>query len=325
MRYCAFNATFEAMEASFFRRVKVLKYPGRRDLMDNIELIPEEFVVKENLNYNKEMPVNEGVTEDDKTIKTSNVPSPPVDEPPEAICRRPLTSYPNPPRKEDEDKMLAATNNQTELMRWHYHLGHLPFLKLKQFALNGEIPKKLAKVKPPRCTGCLFSTMTKAPWNGKETKASHKVFVATKPGECVSVDQLTSTELGFFAQLKAKRTKKHYRCATIFVNQFCCLRFVHLQVNDSSVKTVATKHTFKTFATKHCVKILHCHCNNGQFSNNAFKQACQDAHQQLTFCGVNTHFQNGTAKRSIRNLSKSTCKQSLHARACWPTSVNFAI
>jgi hypothetical protein len=86
-------------------------------------------------------------------------------------------------------------------------------LKLKQLAINCEIPKKLAKVTLPKCAGCLFGAMTKIPWRGKETKSSHEVFVATKPGECVSIDQMTSTELGFVAQLKGKLTKKRYRCA----------------------------------------------------------------------------------------------------------------
>ena len=82
-------------------------------------------------------------------------------------------------------------------MQLHCCLGHLTFPKLKQLALNGKIPKKLAKVLPPKCAGCLFSTMTKLPWQHKETKANHEVFVATKPGECTSVDQMTSTEIGF--------------------------------------------------------------------------------------------------------------------------------
>jgi hypothetical protein len=201
-------------------------------------------------------------------------------------------------------------------MRWHYRLGHLTFAKLKQLALNGEIPKKLAKVKPPKCAGCLFGTMTKIPWRGKETKASHEVFIATKPGECVSVDQLASTEVGFFAQMKGKLTKKRYRCATIFVNHFSRLRFIHLQTDDSSEETLAAKRAFETFAAEHGVKILHYHCDNGCFQDNAFRQACHDAQQQLTFCGVNAHFQNGIAERSIRDLSESARKQrSTHALA----------
>ena len=126
---------------------------------------------------------------------------------------------------------------------------------------------------------------------------------------------MTSTELGFFVQLKGKLTKKRYCCATIFVDHYSRLQFVHPQVNDSPIKTIAAKCAFKTFAAKHDVKILHYHCDNGRFSDNAFKQACHDARQQLTFCGVNAHFQNGIAKRSICNLSGSARKQLLHARA----------
>jgi hypothetical protein len=56
---------------------------------------------------------------------------------------------------------------------------------------------------------------------------------------------MTSTEVGFFAQLKGKLTKKCYKCATIFVNHFSRLHFVHLQLNDKSDKTLATKLAFK--------------------------------------------------------------------------------
>ncbi len=189
------------------------------------------------------MSVDEGVSEDNETIKTSNLPPPPADKnPSKAIHHGPLTFDPSPPQEEGEDTQLAAAYNQTKLMPWHYRLGHLPFVKLKQLALNGEIPKKLAKVKPPKCAGCLFGAMTKIPWRGRETKASHQVFIATKPGECVSVNQMTSTEVGFYAQMKGKLTKKWYRCATVFIDHYSHLRFVHLQVDDSSVKIVAAKH-----------------------------------------------------------------------------------
>jgi hypothetical protein len=241
--------------------------------------------------------------EDDETIKTLNLPPPPANENPSEVIRcGPLTFDPLPSQEEGEDTQLAAANNQTKLMCWHYRLGYLPFVKLKQLALNREIPKKLAKVKPPKCAGCLFGTMTRIPWRGRETKAFHEVFIATKPRECVSVDQMTSTEVGFYAQMKGKLTKKQYRCATVFVDHYSSLRFVHLQTNDSSVKTIAAKRAFESFAAKNGIKIQHYHCNNGQFSDNAFKQACHKQHQQLTFCGVNAHFQNGIAEQAIRDL-----------------------
>ena len=87
---------------------------------------------------------------------------------------------------------------------------------------------------------------------------------------------------------------------------------MHHKVNDSSVETIAAKRAFETFAAKHSVKILHYHCNNGRFSDNLFKQGRHDAHQKLIFCGVNTHFQNGIAKRNIHDLSMSAHKLLLH-------------
>jgi hypothetical protein len=151
--------------------------------MEDIELVPEEFVAEENLNYDKEVSVNEGVSEDNKTIKTSNLPPPPAEEnPPKAIRRGPLTFDPSPPQEEGEDTQLAAADDQTKLMLWHYRLGHLPFVKLKQLALNGETPKKMAKVKPPKCAGCLSGAMTKIPWHGKETKASTKSLLKPSQG-----------------------------------------------------------------------------------------------------------------------------------------------
>ncbi len=47
--------------------------------------------------------------------------------------------------------------------------------------------------------------------------------------------------------MKGKLTKMQYRCAMIFMDHYSHLRFIHLQVDDSSTKTVAAKHAFETF------------------------------------------------------------------------------
>jgi hypothetical protein len=130
----------------------------------------------------------------------------------------PLTFDVNSELEEDKHVYLAAVDDQDELMRWHYRLIHLSVSKLKQLALNGKIHQRLAKVKPPACVGCLFGAMTKVPWRGQET--SPEVFVATKAGQCVSVDQLVSTQVGFIAQLKGTLTKKRYTAATVFKDHY---------------------------------------------------------------------------------------------------------
>jgi hypothetical protein len=84
-------------------------------------------------------------------------------------------------------------------------------------------------------------------------------------------------EVGFYAQLKGKLTKKRFKCATIFVDHFSRLQLIHLQLDDKCNKTLAAKLIFEQYAAEHGVKIPHYHCYNGRFHDNAFQQACHDA------------------------------------------------
>ncbi len=184
LAYRAYTTTFEALEASFFHHEHVLQFPG---LCRCDNLAKQEFVAKENINYKKGKSASEGaIDHDDKMIKTSNKSSSDEggaeEESNTSTRMNALTFDPTLPLEEDEESYLTATNDQAKLMRWHYRLGHLSFPKLKLLAKNGEIPHRLAKIPPPKCTGCLFGAMTKLPWRGKESKSSHQVFTATKPG-----------------------------------------------------------------------------------------------------------------------------------------------
>jgi hypothetical protein len=174
--YQAFTATFEAMEAPFFKRETVLQVPGCTLLRQDAKITPEEFVAEEDFHCGKRKRLfDDKVNKDDEMIRTSNIPDPNEDQaaPDKSIRRGPLTFDPLQPIAVDDDVTLAATDDQSKLMQWHYHLGHLSFQKLKQLALNGKIPMKFPKLKPTKCTGCLFGTMTKLPWRGKELASSH--------------------------------------------------------------------------------------------------------------------------------------------------------
>jgi hypothetical protein len=67
-------------------------------------------------------------------------------------------------------------------------------------AARGEIPKRLVKCRVQRCQSCLYGRATKQPWRTKGQ--ANKIRTVTKPGECVSVDQLESPVPGFIGQTK---------------------------------------------------------------------------------------------------------------------------
>ena len=128
------------------------------------------------------------------------------------------------------DAERQAKDKSAELMRWHYRLGHMPFAKLHDLAKLGQIPRYLANVPAPKCAACLFGAMTRLPWRTKPSSNTKKaeIFIATAPGQVVSVDQMVSTHPGFIAQITGRLTKRRYTAATVFVDHYSRLKYVHL-------------------------------------------------------------------------------------------------
>ncbi len=85
--YRAFATTFEALKAPFFRREKVLQYPGHGRTIDKPIPVPEEFVAEEKVNYPKDMSASEAANADNRTVKTANLPLPPLQEEPSRATR----------------------------------------------------------------------------------------------------------------------------------------------------------------------------------------------------------------------------------------------
>lgn len=210
------------------------------------------------------------------------------------------------PDQEDPSTKQPDSGPSAELLQTHYRYGHAPMSKLQQMARQGILPSRLANCDIPLCTGCLYGKASRKPWRTKQSarEESHEV-VLTKPGQCVSVDQLVSTTPGLIAQLQGRPTTKRYMVATIFVDHYSGLSFVNVQKTASAEETVEGKEKFEAYAASCGVHVQHYHADNGIFADNQFCKAIKDAKQTLSFCGVNAHFQNGVAERRIRELQDS--------------------
>ena len=62
---------------------------------------------------------------------------------------------------------------------------------------------------------------------------------------------------------------------------------------------------------------------NGIFKIKAFQNDVDKLNQQLDFCGVDAHHQNGVAERAIRTIIESARTMLLHAITKWPSKVTF--
>ena len=111
--------------------------------------------------------------------------------------------------------------------------------------------------------------------------------------------------------------------STVFVDHFSNYTYVHMSESNTSVETIQAKYAFEARSSMMGVKVQHYHCDNGRFADNAFKQSVSKSNQNITYCGVNAHFQNGCAEKKIRDLRESARTQLLHAINRWPGTVTI--
>ena len=111
---------------------------------------------------------------------------------------------------------------------------------------------------------------------------------------------------------------KRYTAATVIIHHFSRLSFTHLQSTLSSKDTLQVKKAFERYCESNGVKVLHYHADNGRFVDHAFIEDIKWQNQKVTYCGINVHFQNGVAEKSIRDLQDLTPTAMHHASACWP-------
>ena len=207
-----------------------------------------------------------------------------------------------------------SSHDDALFLSWHIKLGHAPFKHIRWGARQGLFPKHLANCRNVVCPACLYGKQKRRPWRHKGgTSASHAIKKATFPGQFVSCDQLHSGTPGLVAQVTGRLTKSRYWYATVFVDHFSGLDYVHLQESSSAEDTIIAKQAFERFSKERGVTIHHYHCDNGVFASRAFRAEVERSGQTITFCGVGAHHQNGVAERRIQDLSDSARAMLAHA------------
>jgi hypothetical protein len=160
-----------------------------------------------------------------------------------------------------QDDATSDLDDPSELLRWHYRLGRIPFANIRLMAARGEIPKRLATCRVPKCQSCLWGRATKQPWYSK-SQTKRKIRTVNTPGECVSVDQLESPVPGLVGQNKGFFYRKRYKVATIFVDHYSRMSFVYLQESTKGEETNIAKKAFETHAATFGITIQNYHYVN---------------------------------------------------------------
>ena len=225
------------------------------------------------------------------------------------------------------DKIVTSisektSNLQRELLSYHFKLKHLPFASLKKLATRGIIPKRLANVPSPLCYPCQMGKQHKKPWRGKGKK--YKTIRRAQDnfaGANTSTDQMISPYGGMIPQVKGRLMKAKYYAATIFVDHHTDFTYVHLQKDTTAEATLEAKNAYEHLLQTFGHKVLAYHADNGRFAEKMFVGDVRDKAQNITYCGVGSHHQNGIAERKIRTLGEDARTMLAHGQHLWPEAV----
>ena len=124
------------------------------------------------------------------------------------------------------------------------------------------------------------------------------------------------------AQLKGRLTKDRYRCATIFLDHYSSLSYVHFQSSISGEDALDAKKAFEAYARSKGVRIQHYHADNGRFTDRKWIDHVQQEGQIISYCAAYAHFQNDKSEKRIRYLQEQAHKVLLRAIIRWVQALN---
>jgi transposase InsO family protein len=234
-----------------------------------------------------------------------------------------LTKHPyqlpdcNKPTQYMYSNLTAAQQKKLHL---HERCAHAGWDQLNIWIRQGILPcdPALAKEPDPVCAACQF---------GKAHKRSHLANVGsisqnhTAPGDGVSTDGMEAGIPGRVFSTSGLPSSRRYRYATFWIDHYS--RYVHITMHETkkAEELLRSKNDFEDFAARFGVRIKNIRADNGVYTAKTIQTSCLKNQQNLSFCAVGAHWQNGIAERFIGTIVQQARTLLLHAMSKWPDTI----
>lgn len=272
--------------------------------------------------YKADLQAKEQEYNDTPTIPTHTM------ECPDSKCNR--CSYIKESSKEILDHKRTLDENETLYLRWHNQLGHPNFAHMKSLSKEGLLPRFIKKMEnEPVCLGCKLGKARLL-----HSKKGSLTSNATIPGDLIHADQCESSQDGRPFTYSGQNHSTKVNFFTIFVDSVSKKVWVEFQTSTNTEQTLKGKAKVEKNAVKYNVTIKAYRTDNGIFRSKEFIANIEKCDQDITFCGVGAHGQNGMAERYIGIIVANARSMLLNAAThwdgeitteLWTFAVNYAV
>jgi hypothetical protein len=230
---------------------------------------------------------------------------------------------------------LNLTEPEKELLRLHYHLGHLRYRKIQQLMKSGVLSHSQAtrslhtaasKIQnPPKCAACKYGKQCRRPSPDKTSSVVQDQAGALKQddlfaGQKIAVDCFVCSTRGHLFTSKGKTSENEMYCGgCIFVDHANGHLHVEFQKHLNTHETLEAKESFELMCHDHGIIPQAYHSDNGSsFMSSGFTARLHEFAQVTSFAGAGAHHHNGTAECVIQMIMNMSHTMMLHAAIHWP-------
>ena len=234
------------------------------------------------------------------------------------------------------------TEPEKELLRWHYHLGHLGWRKIQLVMRSGvlsnaESKRRLhtqcCKLKEcPRCAACLFAKQSVRPSGARRTTIVQDSADALSrecllPGQRISIDHFVCSTKGRLFSSRGRTAESDlYSGGCLFVDHASGHVDVEFQAHLNSTETLQAKERFELCCRDVRVFPQEYLTDAGTaFTSSSFTAHLGTFHQHSRTSGPGAHHQNGRAERAIRTITSIARAMLLHSAIHWSDVANASL
>jgi hypothetical protein len=152
-------------------------------------------------------------------------------------------------------------------------LGHLPFKRIRQLAIQGDLPVKLSRCDTPKCAACMYGKATRRAWRTR-TPTKYIDDTTSNSAGCSSVSGSNGISGAWFDRPNERVPyPSTIQCGYHLINHFSGLSYVYIQKGSTVEETVEGKRAFEQYSKNHGIMVKHYHADNGIFEAQGFQDA----------------------------------------------------